>query len=70
MRPPTWQPPVETSAAEDKSLQRIKRAKLFIFLRRHRHQLFTAEFQAELASIYKDQPPGQPPVPPACWLWR
>jgi Transposase domain (DUF772) len=65
MRPSIWQPPVETSAAEDKILQRIKRAKLFIFLRRHRHQLFTPEFQAELAGIYKDQPQGQPPVLPA-----
>jgi hypothetical protein len=65
MRPSTWQPSVETSAAEDKILKRIKRAKLFIFLRHHRHQLFTPEFQVELAGIYKDSAPGQPPVPPA-----
>ena len=65
MRPSTWQPPVETSAAENKIIKRIKRAKLFIFLRRHRHQIFTPEFQVELAGIYKDAPQGQPPVPPA-----
>jgi len=65
MRPSTWQPPVETSAAEDKILKRIKRAKLFTFLRCHRHQIFTPEFQLELAGIYKDSPPGQPPVSPA-----
>lgn len=65
MRPSTWQPPVETSAAEDKILKRIKRAKLFLFLRQHRHQLFSPEFQEELAGIYKDHPQGQPPVPPA-----
>ena len=65
MRPPTWQPPVETSAAEDKIIKRIKRAKLFLFLRRHRHQIFTSEFQVELAGIFKDSPQGQPPVPPA-----
>jgi len=65
MQPSTWQPPVETSAAEDKILKRVKRAKLFIFLRQHRHQLFTPEFQEELAGIYKDHPRGQPPVPPA-----
>jgi transposase len=65
MRPSAWQPPVETSPAEDKILKRIKRAKLFTFLRRHRHQIFTSEFQLELAGIYKDSPPGQPPVPPA-----
>src|SRR5215831_1576992 len=65
MRPSTWQPPVETSAAEDKIIKRIKRAKLFLFLRRHRHQIFTPEFQIELAGIYKDSPSGQPPVEPA-----
>src|SRR5918997_5522028 len=65
MRPTVWQPPVETMADEDKIIKHIKRAKLFLFLRRHRHQLFTSEFQVELASIYKDCPPGQPPVPPA-----
>src|SRR5438034_9577264 len=64
MRPSTWQPPVGTSAAEDKIIKRIKRAKLFTFLRRYRHQIFTPEFQVELASIYKDSPQGQPPVEP------
>lgn len=34
-------------------------------MRRHRHQIFTPEFQGELAGIYKDSPPGQPPVEPA-----
>src|SRR5438128_1182499 len=65
MRPSAWQPPVEISAAEDQIIKRIKRAKLFTFLRRYRHQIFTPEFQVELAGIYKDSPPGQPPVEPA-----
>ena len=65
MRPTVWQPPVETTGDEDKIIKHIKRAKLFLFLRRHRHQLFTSEFQVELATIYKDCPQGQPPVPPA-----
>jgi len=65
MRPSTWQPPVEISAAEDLIIKRIKRAKLFTFLRHYRHQIFTPEFQVELAGIYKDSPPGQPPVEPA-----
>lgn len=64
MRPFTWQPPVETSAAEDQIIKRIKRAKLFTFLRRHRHQIFTPELQVELAGIYKDARQGQPPVAP------
>jgi hypothetical protein len=65
MRPLNWEPLVETSAAEDTILKRVKRAKLFVFLRRHRHQIFTPEFQVELAGIYKDSPKGFPPVEPA-----
>jgi len=65
MRPTVWQPPIETTAGEDKIIEGIKRAKLFLFLRRYRHQLFSSEFQAELATLYKECPQGQPPVPPA-----
>ena len=43
----------------------MRRARLFVFLREHRHELFDAEFQAELARAYADSPKGQPPVPPA-----
>jgi hypothetical protein len=46
-------------------MKRIKRAKLFVFLRQQRHTLFDAAFQDELATIYKDAPQGQPPIPPA-----
>ena len=65
MRPPVWQPPLALSATEQTIVKRIKRAKLFVFLRQHRHTLFDAAFQAELATIYKDAPQGQPPLPPA-----
>jgi transposase len=43
----------------------VKRAKLFVFLRQHRHTLFDDAFQTELAMIYQDSPFGHPPVPPA-----
>jgi hypothetical protein len=65
MRPALWQPPIEPSPAELSILKRIRRAKLFVFLRHHRHSLFSDAFQHELATIYKDAPQGQPPVPPA-----
>jgi hypothetical protein len=65
MRPPLWQPPVDLSPTEQTIIKRIKRAKLFVFLRQHRHTLFDATFQDELATIYKDAPQGQPPIPPA-----
>jgi IS5 family transposase len=65
MRPSSWQPPVEPSAAEQAILKRIRRAKLFVFLRHHRHKLFDEAFQEELAMLYQDSALGQPPIPPA-----
>jgi Transposase domain (DUF772) len=46
-------------------IKRIKRAKLFVWLRQHRHELFDEDLQAELAQAFADKPVGQPPVPPA-----
>ena len=66
MRPRLWQPLVPLSPAEATVVRRIQRAKLFIFLRQQRHVLFSADFQAELATaLYADKPKGQPPLPPA-----
>jgi hypothetical protein len=33
---------------------RIRKAKLFLFLRQIRHELFDVEFQQELAKVFKD----------------
>jgi hypothetical protein len=65
VRPGVWQPPVEPSRLEQAVIQRIKRAKLFVWLREHRHELLDEAFQAELATMYDQRPLGQPPVPPA-----
>jgi IS5 family transposase len=65
VRPVVWQPPVEPSAAEQAVIKAVRRAKLFVFLRLQRHELFDEEFQDELAETYADSPKGQPPVPPA-----
>ena len=65
MRPPQWTPPIELSEAEQKVAKRIRKAKLFVFLRNVRHELFNAEFQAELANIFKDSSTGACPIPPA-----
>jgi transposase len=46
-------------------MKRIRRAKLFIFLRRHRHELFDEAFQREMAATYGENEEGQPPIPPA-----
>jgi transposase len=65
VRPVVWRPPAEPSPAEQAVIKAVRRAKLFVFLRRHRHELFDEEFQAEMAGTYVDSPKGQPPVPPA-----
>ena len=65
MRPGVWRPPVEPSPAEQAVIKAVRRAKLFVFLRLHRHELFDEQFQAGLAEAYADRPKGQPPVPPA-----
>src|SRR5262245_45549497 len=64
MRPPVWHPPIELSSQEQAIVSRIRRAKLFIFLRRIRHQLLSPPVQEELAGIFHASPRGQPPVPP------
>ena len=65
MQPSLWQPPIDLSPAEQAIRKRIKRAKLFIFLREHRHELFDEAFQQELATLYQTSNRGQPPIPPA-----
>jgi transposase len=65
VRPVVWRPPAEPSPAELAVIKAVRRAKLFVFLRLHRHELFDEQFQAELARAYVDSPKGQPPVPPA-----
>ncbi len=65
VRPVVWQPPAEPSPAELAVIKAVRRAKLFVFLRLRRHELFDEQFQAELAQAYVDSPKGQPPVPPA-----
>lgn len=65
MRPLVWNPPIEMSAKEEKVAKRIRKAKLFVFLRQIRHELFDPEFQIELATVFKDSSVGLCPVPPA-----
>ncbi len=65
MRPFLWQPPIELSQTEQVIMKRVKRAKLFVFLREHRHEVFNTAFQEELSGLYRDNKRGQPPIPPA-----
>jgi transposase len=65
MRPRRWQPPEALSPAEETIVKRIRRGRLFVFLRKHRHELLDEAMQEELAGMYKAKAKGQPPVPPA-----
>lgn len=65
VRPQSWHPPIEPTSDEQVVIKLIKRAKLFVFLREHRHEIFDEEFQEELGVIYRESQLGQPPVPPA-----
>jgi hypothetical protein len=49
MQPAPWQPPVELSEQEEQIVKRIRKAKLFVFLRKRRHELLDEAFQQELA---------------------
>jgi hypothetical protein len=51
MRPPTWTPPIELSAAEQKVAKRIRQASLFLFLRKFATN-YLMRFQTELAGLF------------------
>jgi hypothetical protein len=40
---PLWHPPIELLPAEHTIIKRIRRAKLFVFLRHHCHKLFAGD---------------------------
>ena len=65
MQPAMWKPPIELSTQEEQILGRIRRAKLFVFLRKLRHALFDEAFQQELAALYRPSEREHPPIAPA-----
>jgi hypothetical protein len=70
VRPQVWRPPVEPSRLEGAVMARVKRAKLFVWLRQHRHELLDEGFQAELAGMYDDAQAGSRPCRQRSWCWR
>jgi hypothetical protein len=65
-RPLLWNPPVEMSKTEERVAKRLVRTgRLYVFLRKHRHEIFDEAFQNELIAMYKDSKRGQPPKAPA-----
>src|SRR5437870_2714739 len=65
MQPELWQPPVELYAQEEQIVKRIRKAKLFVFLRKQRSKLLDEPFQQELSGLYWASKRGQPPIAPA-----
>ncbi len=64
MQPAIWKPLVALSQQEEQIVKKIRKAKLFVFLRQYRHELLDEAFQQELASLYRKTERGQPPVAP------
>ena len=61
-----WSPKVELTKQEQMMMKRLTRVRaLFGFLRLHRHELFDAAFQDQLAEMYRDTGAGDEPHPPA-----
>lgn len=60
-----WSPSESLSSEEERIVGRCKKAKLYAFLRRHRHELFDEGFQKELARMYPERRRGDEPVAPA-----
>src|SRR6266536_3936089 len=65
MQPVLWQPAVDLTEQEEQIVKRIRKAKLFVFLRKQRHELLDEAFQQELAGLYRASERGQPPLAPA-----
>jgi len=61
-----WVCPIELSKSEKKICSRLKNhGKLYVFLRKYRHLIFTDEINHQLLSMYEDHPRGHPAVPAA-----
>jgi hypothetical protein len=56
MRRPVWHPPVKRSSVAQAIIKRIRRAKLLVFLRQHRYELYSNPLQQELAALATDRP--------------
>ncbi len=60
-----WEPRVELDRREEKLMSRLVRIrKLYAFLRRHRHEIVSREFQDELLESFRSNGAGKPPVAP------
>lgn len=66
MKHENWILPIELSKKEEKICSRLNRnGKLFLFLRKNRHLIFTKEINQKLLSMYADYPRGKPVVSPS-----
>jgi hypothetical protein len=61
-----WNPPCDLTAEEEKLCKMMKTTgKLFVFLRRQRHELFDEAFQEQLEKVHSGNPRGTEPKPAA-----
>lgn len=60
-----WIYPIELSKKEEKICSKLKQnGKLFIFLRKYRHLIFTDDINQKLLSMYANYPRGKPLISP------
>jgi hypothetical protein len=67
---PVWQPPVECARLEVVVMQRVKRARLFVWLRQHRHQLLDEGSRPRWPGCTTPGCWGSRRYRRPCWRWR
>jgi hypothetical protein len=68
MQPGQWHPPVALSEQEEQIVARRRRAKLCVFLRHHRHELFDESFRTANRRTSTDHASeGTRPLLPPNW---
>jgi len=67
MRPSPWHRPIPLAPQDQTMVSMVRRARLLVFLRTTRHELFDDALQEELTAIFKDRPKGRPPVKQYGW---
>jgi hypothetical protein len=71
MKPSLWLPSVELSMQEEHIMKRIRKARLFVFLRHHRHELLDEPFRAANWRRSTGQVnEGNHLLPRRNWHWR
>ena len=71
MQPAMWKTPVALTQQEEHIVNKIRKVKLFVFLRHHRHELFDEAFRgASWPVCIEKRRAASHQLPLPSWLWR